>query len=335
MTTLITGAGLIGTLTARHLAGQGEKVVLFDVAPQHEVIAATLRPHDVPVVAGDIASYAALAAAIEAHGVRRIVHTAAMLTAAIKADPPRGIGVNILGAVNVLEAARKFGLARVVLASSSTVSYAAFNSNPGERYPEDFRMNVLSERPTTFYSATKLAGEHLALVYAADFGVDVVLLRYGAVIGEWAGPNRSIPGRLVRALLVPAMKGDTAVIDDPLLVWKGGDDFVDARDVARANHAALVAAAPRQRVYHVTMGRMASFDDFVAATRSLYPGFRTDVRVQAKAGFAGFPAVRPATSDLSGAERDLGWRPHFDLGDALAESAKHLGLSTNAAEAGA
>jgi UDP-glucose 4-epimerase len=304
--------------------------VLFDVAPQREAIAATLRPYDVPVIAGDVSSYAALAAAIEAHGVRRILHTAAMLTAAIKADPPRGIGVNILGAVNVLEAARKFGLARVVLASSSTVSYPAFNSNPGERYPEDFRMKVLSERPTTFYSATKLAGEHLALIYAADFGVDVVLLRYGAVIGEWAAPNRSIPGRLVRALLVPAMKGETAVIDDPLLVWKGGDDFVDARDVAHANAAALAAAAPRQRVYHVTMGRMASFDDFVAATRALYPSFKVDVRVSAKAGFAGFPAVRPATSNLAAAERELGWRPRYGLQEALAESARHLGMAASA-----
>jgi UDP-glucose 4-epimerase len=324
LTTLVTGAGLIGTLTARHLAEQGEKPVLFDVHPQRAAIAATLRPHEVPVVAGDVAAYPALAAAIEAHGVRRIVHTAAMLTAAIKADPPRGIAVNILGAVNVLEAARKFGLARVVLASSSTVSYAAFNSNPGERYPEDFRMRVLSERPTTFYSAGKLASEHLALIYAADFGVDAVLLRYGAVIGEWAGPNRSIPGRLVRALLLPAIKGETAVIDDPMLVWQGGDDFADARDCARANHAALAAPAPRQRVYHVTFGRMHSFADFVAATRGLYPGFKTDVRVTAKAGFAGFPAIRPATSDLAAAERELGFTPRYDLPAALAECARRL-----------
>lgn len=324
MTTLVTGAGLIGTLTARHLAEQGGKVVLFDVAPQREAIAATLRPHEVPVIAGDIASYPALAAAIEAHGVRRVVHTAAMLTAAIKADPPRGLGVNILGTVNVLEAARKFGLARVVLASSSTVSYPAFDSNLDAAYPVDFRMHVLSERPTTFYSASKLAGEHLALIYAADFGVDLVLLRYGAVIGEWAGPNRSIPGRLARALLVPAMKGETAVIDDPLLVWHGGDDFVDARDVARANALALAAKAAAQRVYYVTFGRMHSFDDFVEATRSLYPGFKTDVRVAAKAGFAGFPKIRPATSDLRAAAAELGYRPQYDLAAALAESARHL-----------
>ena len=326
MTILITGAGLIGTLTARHLAEQGEKAVLFDVNPQHEAIAATLRPHQVPVITGDVSSYPALAAAVEAHGIRRIVHTAAMLTAAIKADPPRGIAVNILGAVNVLEVARKCALRRVVLASSSTVSYAAFASNPGERYPEDFRMAVLSERPTTFYSATKLAGEHLALVYAADFGVDVVMLRYGAVIGEWAGPNRSIPGRLVRALLLPALKGETAVIDDPMLVWQGGDDFVDARDCARANHAALTAAAPRQRVYHVTMGRMHAFQDFVDATRALYPSFTADVRVTAKAGFAGFPKIRPATSDLSAAERELGFTPRYDLRAALAECARRLAI---------
>jgi len=324
LTTLITGAGLIGTLTARDLAEAGEKVVLFDLNPQRAAIAETLRPHEVPVVTGDIASYPALAAAIETHGVRQIVHTAAMLTAAIKADPPRGIGVNILGTVNVLEAARKLGLVRVVLASSSTVSYPAFASNPGEHYPEDFRMKVLSERPTTFYAATKLAGEHLALIFAADFGVDAVLLRYGAVVGEWAGPNRSIPGRLVRALLIPAIKGETAVIDDPMLVWQGGDDFVDARDVARANALALAAKTPAQHVYHVTFGRMHSFDDFVAATRSLYPGFKIDVRVQAKAGFAGFPKVRPATSDLRAAERELGFTPRYELRDALAECAHRL-----------
>ncbi|MFO0988387.1 MAG: NAD(P)-dependent oxidoreductase [Alphaproteobacteria bacterium] len=324
MTTLVTGAGLIGTLTARHLAEQGDKVALFDVGPQREAIAATLRPYEIPVVAGDIASFSALAAAIEAYGVRRIVHTAAMLTAAIKADPPRGIGVNVIGTVNVLEAARKFALARVVLASSSTVSYPSFDSNPGAAYPVDFRMRTISERPTTFYSASKLAGEHLALIYAADFGVDVVALRYGAVIGEWAGPNRSIPGRLVRALLVPAMKGETAIIDDPLLVWQGGDDFVDARDVARANALALEAKTPAQRIYYVTFGRMHSFDDFVAATRSLYSGFKTDVRVTAKAGFAGFPKIRPATSDLRAAEAELGYRPQYDLAAALAESARHL-----------
>jgi UDP-glucose 4-epimerase len=324
MTTLITGAGLIGTLTARHLAERGERAVLFDASPQREAIAATLRPHDVPVIAGDIALYPALAAAIEAHGVRRIVHTAAMLTAAIKADPPRGLGVNILGTVNVLEAARKCGLARVVLASSSTVSYASFDSNPGKLYPVDFRMHVLSERPTTFYSASKLAGEHLSLIYANDFGVDLVLLRYGAVIGEWAGPNRSIPGRLARALLVPAMKGETAVIDDPMLVWKGGDDFVDARDVARANALALAAEAPAQRVYYITFGRMHSFHDFVETTRSLYPGFKTDVRVAATAGFAGFPKIRPATSDLRAAAAELGYRPRYDLAAALAESARYL-----------
>lgn len=324
MTTLVTGAGLIGTLTARHLAEQGKKVVLFDVSPQREAIAATLRPHEVPVIAGDISSFPALAAAIEAHGVRHVVHTAAMLTAAIKADPPRGLGVNIIGTVNVLEAARKFALARVVLASSSTVSYPSFDSNPGASYPVDFRMKVISERPTTFYSASKLAGEHLAQIYAADFGVDLVLLRYGAVIGEWAGPNRSIPGRLARALLIPAMKGETAVIDDPMLVWQGGDDFVDARDVARANALALAARAPSQRVYYVTFGRMHSFDDFVEATRSLYPAFKTDVRVTAEAGFAGFPKIRPATSDLRAAEAELGYRPQHDLADALAESARHL-----------
>ncbi len=185
-------------------------------------------------------------------------------------------------------------------------------------------MAVFSERPTTFYSAGKLAQEHLALVHAAEYATDVVLLRYGAVVGEWGGPNRSIPGRLVRALLLPAIAGKTAIIDDPLLVWQGGDDFVDARDVARANVAALGAAAPCQRVYHVTFGRMHGFADFVDGVRSLYPGFQADVRVTAKAGFAGFPKIRPATSDMRAAAAELGFTPRYDLRAALAECARQL-----------
>lgn len=324
MTTLITGAGLIGTLSARLLAENGEKVVLFDYRPQPEAVAKTLAPHSMPLVTGDVADYDQLDAVIERYGVHRILHTAAVLTAGIKADPARGIGVNIMGGIHVLEAARKRGLGRVVLASSSTVSYPSFDSNPGEIYPVDFRMAVISERPTTFYSATKLAQEHLALVHAADFGTDVVVLRYGAVIGEWAGPNISIPGRLVRALLIPAIRGETAIIDDPLLVWLGGDDFVDARDVAAANVAALGAPAPKQRVHHVTFGRMHTFEDFVAATRSLYPEFKVEVRVTPKAGFAGFPKIRPGTSDLSSAAADLGYAPQHDLRSALAECARWL-----------
>ena len=79
-----------------------------------------------------------------------------------------------------------------------------------------------------------------------------------------------------------------------------------------------------QRVYHVTFGRMHSFDDFVAATRSLYPGFAVEKRVTAKAGFAGFPKVRPATSDLAAATAELGYAPLYDLAAALAESARWL-----------
>ena len=93
---------------------------------------------------------------------------------------------------------------------------------------------------------------------------------------------------------------------------------------ARANALALAAKAPAQRVYYVTFGRMHSFDDFVEATRSLYPGFKTELRVVAKAGFAGFPKVRPSTSDLSGATRELGFKPNHALVDALADCARHF-----------
>jgi UDP-glucose 4-epimerase len=98
--------------------------------------------------------------------------------------------------------------------------------------------------------------------------------------------------------------------------------------VARANVLALEAAAPQQLVYYVTFGRAHAFQDFVAATRSLYPGLEVDVRVPAKAGFAGFPKIRPATSDLGAAEAELGYRPQYDLEAALAECATQLSAAS-------
>src|SRR6202044_1829359 len=199
----------------------------------------------------DVRDHETLCRLVDTYGVSDIIHTAALLSSSIRNDHLAGISTNIMGTANVLETARKRKLRRVVIASSSTVSYSVFDNYSGP-VPEDFSMHVLSQRTLGIYPATKLACEQLALVFRDHFEVDAICLRYAAVLGDWAGPNNSIPGRLIRAVGTAKESGGLFAIDDATLVWNGGEEFVDARDCARANLAALQATAPQTAVYNIS-----------------------------------------------------------------------------------
>jgi UDP-glucose 4-epimerase len=324
MATLITGAGLIGSQVARLLVERGEPAWLYDVRPNRDALATVVDPERIGIIEGDIEDAAALDRVLREHRIERIVHTAALLTAGILPDIARGVRTNVVGTVTVLEAARRAGVGRVVLTSSSTLYYGLCNEPASGPYPGDFAMRVISQRPGSLYAATKLAVEHLGLLYADQFGLDVVVTRPAGVLGLWPGSTGGFSGRLVRALLEPAMRGEVTVIDDPLLVWKGGDEFVDARDAASGLVAALFAQRPAGRVYSVGMGVLHSFEDFVHAARQAVPGLRVEVRVQPKGGFSGFRFVRDQPSDISAAKRELGWTPQYDLSDTMKSCAAFI-----------
>ena len=321
MSTLITGAGVIGCHTARLLAERGEDVFLMDLNPSPHAIGTIVDSPRVTVVKGDVLDFNGLERLVQNGGVRRIVHTAAMLSTAIRANPVHGIAVNVMGVAHVLECSRKAGVERVVMAGSSTVAYSTFRNDQGPVIPDDFSIRAISERPGSVYAATKLHAEHLALLYRDLYGVSTVTLRYAAVISAWPGPGTSVPGRVLARLVGPAARGETSVIDDPYTVWRGGEEFIDARDCAEANVAALDAAAPQQGVYTVGMGRLHSFHDFEEAVRLLYPKLRVDLRVEPAGGFAGFPHVRDAASDLAPIGRELAWQPRFELNESVSHFA--------------
>lgn len=321
MTTLVTGAGVIGCHTALALAQRGESVLLADVAPAHAAIATIVDNPRVRIEAADVTDHAHLTRLVENHGVRRIVHTAALLSTAIRQNPLKGVEVNVMGTAHVLDIARRHQLERVVLASSTTVGYPVFGDFEGDSLPEDFALRSIRHRPGSIYAATKVATEHLALLYRDLYGVDTVSLRYAAVISAWSGPGTSVPARVLSSLAGPAARGEVSVIDDPYLVWQGGEEFIDARDCALANVAALDAAHPMQGIYHIGLGRLHGFDDFVASMRHSYPALQVEMRVDPQGGFAGFAHVRRAASDISAAARELAWQPTHTLGDSIAHFA--------------
>ncbi len=315
MSTLITGAGLIGCQTAALLAERGEPVVLLDLAPQPEHIASVLPLAQVSIEVGDVSDRAGLMALMQRHRITQVVHTAAALSMSIRREPALAADVNFMGTVNLLEAARSLGLRRLVCASSTTVYYPIFHRPHSQPIAEDFAFHSVSERPGSLYAASKLAGEFFAQHYAQAYGLSIAVLRYSAVLGLWAGPNHSVPGRLMAELLG---QGEGPVhLSDPLLMWRGGEDFIDARDVAHANLAALDAPTLPSCVYTIASGRMARFADFVDAARQLQPGRQIDHAPLPDTGFAGFAHAREVPFDLSRAKAELGFEARHDLMESL------------------
>jgi len=311
MTVLVTGAGVIGSLTAALLAARGASVAMIDVRAPQRV------PDGVEFEICDVADADALADTIGRHKVEKIVHTAAMLSTGIRQDPLAGIRVNVMGTANLLDLARRMSLKRIVCASSTTVAFTSFGAHGPEPIAEDEALHLISQRPASIYAAAKLAGEHLALLYRDLYGVDVVSLRYGAVLGGPLDRPTSVPGRLLSVLVAGARAGKRIVLDDPLLLWGGREEFVDARDCARANLCALDAAAPKQGVYNVAPGDWHTLPDFIAAVRRLYPALKVEYPADIKTGFAGFPHRRPAPSATECAAREIGFTAAYDLDAAI------------------
>lgn len=324
MTTLITGAGLIGCQTAALLAARGERVVLLDLRPDPALIASVLPLAQVTLEAADVRDRAALQALFERHRPRAVLHTAAALSMAIRAQPVLAADVNFGGTVNLLEAARAIGVQRFLLASSTTVVYPTFHRAWPGPIGEDFAFHSVSERPGSLYAASKLAAEFFVQHYGDQFGLSVGVLRYSAVLGLWAGPNNSVPGRLMATLLGQGAEGGVVQLRDPLLLWSGGDDFIDARDVAAANVAALDAPRLPGRVYTIGSGRLTRFEDFVAAARAVRPRLQQAPVVLPATGFAGFPHQRNQPFDVSRAQSELGFTARRSLQESMADAARFV-----------
>ena len=107
---LVTGAyGAIGVWTIRSLLDREHEVVSFDVGEQAPRLALALAPEEaerITRVRGDIADLNAVEQALDEHGITHVIHLAALQVPFVRADPPLGARVDVLGTVNVFEAVR-------------------------------------------------------------------------------------------------------------------------------------------------------------------------------------------------------------------------------------
>ncbi len=317
MTTLITGAGMIGSLAAARIIDDHDEVpVLYDVAFSMPNLDERLDLGAVRMVKGDIGDIGDLINTIETHGVDRVIHTASFLTRDVIARPVAGVRVNLTGTLNVLEAARLTGVGRVVFCSSTVVTMGRRAVRPTDDTVEDFALDVVSEYPPSLYASMKLASEWLGHNYRDSYGLDTVSVRFGGVFGPWHGIPGGGPSKLLKQLIECAHTGKAYRIAEPDLD-RQGMDYTYSPDGAQAVVRAAYAADVSNRVYNASMGELHTIGQIIGLIdQTAVRPITLEVTQEDSMTKYGNPT---SPMDLSASRRDLGYEVEYPMGTAVGD----------------
>lgn len=308
---LITGGmGFIGLHTARCLLDAGESVVLtqFRARREPQFIRDALGRSAI-VESLDVADAGAVQSVFRRHPISGVVHLAVpALRGVAPADEFR---VNLLGLLNVLEAAREAGVRRVLLASSIAV-YAGVPSGP---FREETPLRMESGNST---EAFKKAFEVLGLHYGSQTGLDVIALRIAGIYGPLYHTMANLPSRLTHAA-VRGYEPDLAGGRGGIPYAEDESDMCYVKDCARGIQLLQLAPSLAYRVYNVGAGRATRNAELVAAVNAAVPG--AQISIPEGRG----PQARPsAYMDIGRIQQDTGYAPQYDVHKAIADYAGWL-----------
>lgn len=230
------GAGFIGSHLADAFLGEGYRVLILDnlSGGRAENVPSGAELHVLDIRSKEAAEL------VRTGGVELLVHHAAQMDVRKSVeDPVFDADVNILGSLNLLEAARHGGVRQVIFASTGGAIY-------GEQdyFPADENHPV---RPVSPYGVSKLALERYLFFYHVSYGLDATCLRYANVYGERQNPHGE--AGVVAIFLNRLLAGQTPTINGPGLQTR---DYVHVSDVVRANLA--VVGKQGFHIYNVGTG---------------------------------------------------------------------------------
>jgi UDP-glucose 4-epimerase len=252
---LVTGgAGLIGSTTVDLLLREREpaRIVILDNMTRGSManLEQALRDARVQVVNGDVRDRAVVERLMS--GVDAVLHMAALRITACAAEPREAFEVMCAGTFNVIEAAQKARVRKVVAASTASVY------GPAEQFPTTEHHHPFNNR--TWYGTAKLMLEGLLRSFNDMYGLPYVAFRYFNVYG----PRVDIHGKYTEVLIRWMERLEAG--QPPLILGDGRQtmDFVYVEDVARANVLGL-ASDVSDEVFNVASGTETSLNELAAA----------------------------------------------------------------------
>ncbi|MFH1984395.1 MAG: SDR family oxidoreductase [Pseudomonadota bacterium] len=296
---LITGgAGFIGSHLTESLLIKGCTVTVLDNLSTGSLLNLADARDRIRFVEGDITRLSDIETAIT--GCDTLVHLAATVLVPETIDDPVGSAlVNEIGALNMLEAARKSGCRRIVLASSAAVYGNSQNQSKNENMVFD---------PQSPYAVQKLAMEHYASVYHSIYGLETVCLRFFNVYGPRQDPSSQYSG-VISIFLEKACRRLAPVIFGDGLQTR---DFIYVGDVVDACRSAMTASGVAGQVFNIGTGRP-------IAINSLWDAISIIAEVPLRPEIASERSgdIRHSVADIKRATHLLGFSPTVSLEDGL------------------
>ena len=305
---LVTGgAGFIGShIVDRLIAGNHEAVVLDNFSSgARRNIEHHKGDRRCRVIEADIRNFDAVDKACA--GVDGVFHEAALVSVPLSMEEPKlSFDINSAGTFHVLEAARRNGVGRVVLASSAAV----YGDNPDIPLKE-------SETPAPLspYGHDKLNNERQAAMFSQLYGISAVALRYFNVFGPRQDPGSAYSG-------VISIFADRARRKEPLTIHGDGEqtrDFVFVEDVVEANMSAMLSPLDGHEVYNVGTGSEISVKELAAAVIEITGSYVGIEHAPKREG-----DIYHSVADTSKIREALGFEPAWSFRDGLEKTLASL-----------
>lgn len=304
--------GVIGAMVTARFVDEGLRPVVMARSFDTSLIAPIKDRIDVEL--GDVLDIPRIISIIQQHGVTHIVHTAALIGVLSARNPPQSIHVNVVGTLNVLEAARLMKVRRVVYTGAKAV-YGNISGEHGhptyKPITEDHPKN-----PVRIYDSGKLMGEYIGQYYRRTYGLEYAALRFGATFG---------PGKTVRhgerSLVSQMVEGSYE--RKPVRIKEGGDvrnEMVYTKDAALAVYLAATVPELPHDAYNIGMGGL-TLKEVAAEVRRVIPA--ADIEVGP--GLSYLTGVTPySVFDHTRARQELGFTAQYPLPRAIEDYVETL-----------
>lgn len=307
-TFLVTGgAGFIGSNIVNELLNRGHNVRILDdfSTGKRENITEFVHNTSLDVIEGDIRNLEIVRSSVK--GVDYIFHQGALPSVPRSiADPISTNNVNVLGTLNLLEAAKEFSVKRVVYASSSSV----YGNTPTLPKEEDMPVNPLSP-----YAISKYTAERYCQIFFKIYGLETVCLRYFNVFGPKQDPTSQY------SAVIPKFIKTIKEGKKPIIYGNGEQsrDFTYVTNNVEANILSCEAEGTAGEVFNIACGNSYTLLNLVEMINKILGTNTIPIFEKEREG-----DVKHSLASIRKASRMFGYKPVVEFEDGLRKTIEYF-----------